>query len=63
MEANGIESESKRAQLWAVYFGLLALPELPPFLHEAMVQLDGYLHQEPAAAAPQAAGRHLRRLK
>jgi hypothetical protein len=62
MSANRIESESERAQLWAVYFGLLALPQLPPFLHEAMVQLDEYLHAEPVAAAPQAGGR-LRRIK
>jgi hypothetical protein len=62
MSVNRIESEPERAQLWAVYFGLLALPQLPPFLHEAMVQLDGYLHEEPVAATPQA-GAALRRVK
>jgi hypothetical protein len=61
MSATRIDSESERAQLWAVYFGLLALPELPPFLHEAMVQLDGYLHD--GAAASPSSGATLRRVK
>jgi hypothetical protein len=61
MSVNGIESESERAQLWAVYFGLLALPQLPPFLHEAMVRLDEYLHDESAALPP--SGATLRRVK
>lgn len=37
------ESQSERAQLWALYFGLRALPDPPSFLRHAEIQLKDHL--------------------
>ncbi len=38
-----VRSENKRAQLWAVYFGLRALEQPPAFLHRAESELRRFL--------------------
>jgi hypothetical protein len=53
---------SERAQLWAIYFGLLALSEPPPFLVRARDELKAHLEGGPPPPSTVLSGRRRLRL-
>ncbi len=54
------ETDHDRAQLWALYFGLRALKEPPPFLQRTREELRWHLE---SGSQPPPTGGHLRLVK
>lgn len=56
--------QGERAQLWSLYFGLLALPEPPPFLARTRDELKAHLEGGPPPPSTViSGGRRLRLVK